>query len=295
MRTSLSKPGKLILVPVSIVLAVIMIVVMLPVAASADIHSVCRLYGPITLNNVNVSLTDTTITAWIEGSSAGPWTQLSLYREYAQSWYTIDIPEDLSGVSGGKDGDVIHFSIITGGNSYTAGDKIWHKTQTYYHLHLVQQPDPVITTDAMPDGTVGVNYSAIMEANSGTTPYTWSETGLTTDLVLSDDGNISGKPNPGLADFAQFTIANNNTWYCNVDFTVTDTEGRTDAKTLPIKIVWTIADANGDGKIDMADVSYLQLVMLGARPITPGCDANRNGYVGMDDIGWIEIIILSRP
>jgi len=51
MRTSLSKPGKLILVPVSIVLAVIMIVVMLPVAASADIHSVCRLYGPITLNS----------------------------------------------------------------------------------------------------------------------------------------------------------------------------------------------------------------------------------------------------
>ena len=52
-----------------------------------------------------------------------------------------------------------------------------------------------ITTSSLPDGTVGSPYGTTVSANGGTTPYTWSATGLPTGLSINaSSGLISGTP-----------------------------------------------------------------------------------------------------
>ncbi len=51
-----------------------------------------------------------------------------------------------------------------------------------------------ITTDYLPEGTVGEFYGQTVSASGGTEPYTWSATGLPEGLSLSSDGLISGIP-----------------------------------------------------------------------------------------------------
>ncbi|MGP8244755.1 MAG: beta strand repeat-containing protein [Bryobacteraceae bacterium] len=52
----------------------------------------------------------------------------------------------------------------------------------------------VITTTSLPNGTVGVAYSAGFSATGGVTPYTWSLSGLPPGLSGSSSGAISGTP-----------------------------------------------------------------------------------------------------
>jgi hypothetical protein len=62
-----------------------------------------------------------------------------------------------------------------------------------------------ITTISLPNGTVGVSYSASLSASGGTTPYSWSLVGgsLPPGLRLSPRGVISGRPtSSGTFNFA---------------------------------------------------------------------------------------------
>jgi hypothetical protein len=51
-----------------------------------------------------------------------------------------------------------------------------------------------ITTSSLPDATMGIFYSANLTAVNGTTPYTWSATGLPTGLSMATAGDITGTP-----------------------------------------------------------------------------------------------------
>lgn len=56
---------------------------------------------------------------------------------------------------------------------------------------------PTITTGRLPDATVGVPYTATLQAEGGTEPYTWNliENSLPEGLVLDGEaGTISGTP-----------------------------------------------------------------------------------------------------
>ena len=53
-------------------------------------------------------------------------------------------------------------------------------------------------------------------------------------------------------------------------------------------------DANGDGKIDMRDVTYVGLITLGKKPTNELADANQDGRVNVLDITYIELIILGK-
>ena len=53
-------------------------------------------------------------------------------------------------------------------------------------------------------------------------------------------------------------------------------------------------DANGDGKIDMRDVTYVGLIILGKKPANELADANQDGRVNVLDITYIELIILGK-
>jgi hypothetical protein len=62
----------------------------------------------------------------------------------------------------------------------------------------ISGPEPVtlrITTQGLPSGTVNQAYSATLSASGGTSPYTWTVTGLPSGLSLnSSTGLISGTP-----------------------------------------------------------------------------------------------------
>ncbi|MCW1309937.1 MAG: Ig domain-containing protein, partial [Candidatus Nanoarchaeia archaeon] len=56
-------------------------------------------------------------------------------------------------------------------------------------------PQPLtITTTSLPSGLLGVSYSYTLQASGGTTPYSWSATGLPSGLSCSSSGQISGTP-----------------------------------------------------------------------------------------------------
>ncbi len=61
----------------------------------------------------------------------------------------------------------------------------------------IETPDPpVITTTTLPNGTVGMAYSANVAGTTSTPPITWSVTGgsLPPGLTMATDGTISGAP-----------------------------------------------------------------------------------------------------
>ncbi|MBQ6970856.1 MAG: putative Ig domain-containing protein, partial [Synergistaceae bacterium] len=66
------------------------------------------------------------------------------------------------------------------------------KTATKSFTITITAP-PSISTTSLKDGTVGTSYSETLSA-SGTTPITWSATGLPSGLLCSSAGKITGTP-----------------------------------------------------------------------------------------------------
>jgi len=54
----------------------------------------------------------------------------------------------------------------------------------------------------------------------------------------------------------------------------------------------TPGDANGDSDVNMADVTYTELIILGYMEPTCGADANGDGDINMGDVTSIELMIL---
>ena len=79
-----------------------------------------------------------------------------------------------------------------------------------------------ITTATLPNGTVGVAYSASLAANGGSGSYTWSVSGLPGGVTATAAGVISGTP----AANGSFTVA----------ATVTDSKGATASKSYTVTI-----------------------------------------------------------
>jgi hypothetical protein len=58
----------------------------------------------------------------------------------------------------------------------------------------VRGPGPAIRTTSLPDGLVGLGYSARVEATGGATPYTFAAAGLPAGLSITTVGTITGIP-----------------------------------------------------------------------------------------------------
>src|SRR5690606_35064137 len=97
---------------------------------------------------------------------------------------------------------------------------------------LANQPEPepepeplAITTSALPDGQVGVTYTATLTATGGTPPYSWSATGLPAALDIDPtSGQVTGTPQAGT--HGDHTI----------DITVVDDQGTTESTQLTLTI-----------------------------------------------------------
>jgi hypothetical protein len=80
----------------------------------------------------------------------------------------------------------------------------------------------IVTTTSLSDAALTVAYHAALGASGGTTPYSWSATGLPNGLSVSQDGTISGTP-------TQQGVF-------GVKVTVTDHDGTTSAATLSLTV-----------------------------------------------------------
>ena len=63
---------------------------------------------------------------------------------------------------------------------------------------------------------------------------------------------------------------------------------------IPTASAQLYGDANEDGKIDMRDVTYVGLIILGKKPTNELADANQDGRVNVGDITYIELMILGK-
>ena len=63
---------------------------------------------------------------------------------------------------------------------------------------------------------------------------------------------------------------------------------------MPTASAKLYGDANEDGKIDMRDVTYVGLIILGKKPANELADANQDGRINVLDITYIELIILGK-
>ena len=67
------------------------------------------------------------------------------------------------------------------------------------------------------------------------------------------------------------------------------------SKSMGTLTVEQAGDANGDGVVNMADVTRVLREILGLSPITSGADANQDGQINMADVTKIQKIILGIP
>jgi peptide/nickel transport system substrate-binding protein len=63
---------------------------------------------------------------------------------------------------------------------------------------------------------------------------------------------------------------------------------------IPTASAKLYGDANGDGKINMVDITYTGLIIMGEKPDTELADANEDGIINVGDITYIGLIIVER-
>jgi hypothetical protein len=137
----------------------------------------------------------------------------------------------------------------------------------------------IFTVDKLPEGLIGKAYSASLSASGSRSPYAWTVTGLPSGLAVSNAGAVGGTP----AVTGDFVL--------NVSVTDSLSPSYTTTGTVTLKI-YKVGDANGDGSVNIGDITYVERVILGLSPETPGCDASLNGSVSIGDVTMIERIIL---
>ena len=91
----------------------------------------------------------------------------------------------------------------------------------------------------------------------------------------------------GIATFGDLSID-----LAGKGYTLTATSG---ALTTAISLTFDVlhpGDANGDGEVNMGDVTEVEREILSYDAITPGADANLDGQINMGDVTKIERLIL---
>ncbi|MFC6705025.1 putative Ig domain-containing protein [Flexivirga alba] len=77
----------------------------------------------------------------------------------------------------------------------------------YWTTTTPPPPAVKITTTSLPGGTVAAAYSTTLAATGGTTPYTWSATGLPAGLTLAPStGKITGTPTTAATSAVAVTV-----------------------------------------------------------------------------------------
>ncbi|MBQ7168563.1 MAG: putative Ig domain-containing protein, partial [Synergistaceae bacterium] len=140
---------------------------------------------------------------------------------------------------------------------------------------------PEITTYTLPDGTVGTEYSAQLNAK-GTTPITWTAYGLPDGLSMNSDGLISGTPTM-LGSYVPSITAGNSAGNDSRVYKIVIAEPKSTA-TAPV-----ITTGSNLGTHTVGLSVSIQLSATGTTPITwMKTDGNLPGGLTLDEDGLLS-------
>ncbi len=131
--------------------------------------------------------------------------------------------------------------------TFTLSDALGDNVATKALTIAVSAVPTISTSSPLPTGSLTAAYNQTLVGASGTSPYSWSATGLPAWASISSGGVISGTPNA--------------TGTSNINVTLTDTAGATVSKTLALTVnpqptISSVVLANGGataGTIQKAD------------------------------------------
>jgi hypothetical protein len=251
-----------------------------------------------------LAITTSALPDGAQGRAYTPFTMTATGGVGAYTWNSSDLPAALT---------INPSTGVISGNATSSGDFTVHITVTdsasptkntqtrTYTLHISASGELIITTSeltrwpvevlppaslltlAAPGWIINQAYSTTLVASGGTGALTWSASNLPTGLTIDPaTGIVSGTPT--VAD--SFTIT----------FHVHDAANPQNIvnKELTLKI-YMIGDANGNGSVTIADVTYVERAILGLSAPTAGCDANISNTNSIADVTKIERIILHLP
>jgi hypothetical protein len=157
--------------------------------------------GPFTVTVVSSSSSLAIQTATLPGGAVGASYSASLQASggttpYSWSLSSGQLPPGLSLATSGQ---ISGTPSASGGYSFTvkiADSSSPVQTATASLSITVAAAPLAVTTSSLPGATVGVSYSATLQASGGITPYGWSLASgqLPPGLGLSTSGQISGSP-----------------------------------------------------------------------------------------------------
>ena len=194
-----------------------------------------------------------------------------------------------------NDGETTHTYTSPGEYTVTVTTEGFSPELTTTTIVTVQDTDCAITgLLATNDGPTPVTHLTTLTANTITgdnVTYTW-DFGDSSPSVTGPDAEVT-HTYPAIGTYTATVTASNSVSSQTATTDVTITE------------LW--GDANGDGKVDAADITALVLEIFdgdgsdpadtpgGTYPGTPACDANQDGNVDAADITCITLIIFNGP
>lgn len=126
---------------------------------------------------------------------------------------------------GGSIGSAQSVQLVWGSFDGTTNDPIVYPNGTSIAELESQLLGPFIVTTSLPNGNIGVAYSATLTGTGGQPPYTWSlptNSALPSGLTLSTNGIVTGTPTGPVATYdVSITITDSASNSNNVPFTLT--------------------------------------------------------------------------
>jgi hypothetical protein len=145
----------------------------------------------VTIIPANLTIVTTSLP---DGSVNSPYSA-SLTAAGGVKPYTWSISGLPDGLSASPAGAITGTPTAAGKFTVSVSVKDAAGTSAAQRLALTIAPAAItITSNILPNGTVGTAYSATLGATGGVPPFTWSATGLPAGLTLSAGGIISGTP-----------------------------------------------------------------------------------------------------
>jgi prepilin-type N-terminal cleavage/methylation domain-containing protein len=137
------------------------------------------------------TITTGSIPSWTVNQPYTSFTMSSAGGTQPVSWTATGLPTgltmDAAGVITGTPTDLGTFTPTV-----TVTDSLGATASRSYTVNINSAPS--ITTTTLPDGEQNVAYSATVAGTSGTTPYSWTATGLPGGVTISTGGVITGTP-----------------------------------------------------------------------------------------------------
>jgi hypothetical protein len=149
---------------------------------------------PMTMTSGPLSITTTSLASGTVGAAYSV-TEAASGGTGPYNWSATGLPSGLSinsstGVISGTPSAAGTSSVVVIVNDSSTPQQTANKT-----LSLVIAPPLTITTTTLPGGAIGAAYSVTLAASGGTSPLTWSATGLPNGLSINaSTGVISGTP-----------------------------------------------------------------------------------------------------